>query len=40
LFNDTILYNITYGRVDATEEEVEHGVCFFFEFLKVALLTP
>jgi len=25
LFNDTILYNITYGRIDATEEEVEHA---------------
>ena len=23
LFNDTILYNLTYGRVDATQQEVE-----------------
>ena len=30
MFNDTILYNITYGRVDATEEEVEHGVYYYF----------
>jgi ATP-binding cassette subfamily B protein len=25
LFNDTIRYNIAYGRVDATQEEIEHA---------------
>jgi subfamily B ATP-binding cassette protein MsbA len=36
LFNDTVRYNITYGRPDATQAEIEHAaqVAFADEFIK------
>jgi subfamily B ATP-binding cassette protein MsbA len=36
LFNDTVRYNITYGKPDATEEEIQHAarVAFAADFIE------
>jgi subfamily B ATP-binding cassette protein MsbA len=36
LFNDTVRYNITYGKPDATEEEIRHAahVAFAADFIE------
>ena len=31
LFNDTIMYNIAYGKLDATETEVPKNKIFYFQ---------
>jgi subfamily B ATP-binding cassette protein MsbA len=36
LFNDTVRYNITYGRPEATEDEIEHAarIAFAHDFIQ------